>query len=287
MASPISYLTYYRTANENYPSGMLSFPYNADLKYARVRAAELIRSGAAVKKALPSGQVFFNSSSQAKHDTGEGIVATMTEINGTLYYEGSSNILYIVNPITGDIRKSPIQRISDIIKGTQRVSKASKPLAPPKKPVKASKPVKAAPKQPVSVAKPGTLVAVVDGKFAPVNGFRYPKTEIKALVKSMDSVYARMYDGELDDTQWVPIGDVMLKNNPRLVAAVACERQDLLTSDREVAAFAYAVYHAKNRDRLMAMDRPAKPRTPKTKRPTTAQMTFNPRTGKVGTTRRF
>lgn len=160
-------------------------------------------------------------------------------------------------------------------------------MATPKKSVKASKPVKAALKQPVSVAKPGTFVAVVDGKFAPVNGFRYPKTEIKALVKSMDSVYARMYDGELDETQWVPIGDTMLKNNPRLVAAVDCERQDLLTSDREVAAFAYAVYHSKNRDRLMAMDRPAKARTPKTKRPTTAQMTFNPRTGKVGTTRRF
>lgn len=129
----------------------------------------------------------------------------------------------------------------------------------PSKP-KASKP-KATPKKSASGTTPATLVAVVDGRFAPVNGFRYPKAEVKALVKSMDSVYARMYDGELDDTQWVHVGDEMLSRNKRLVAAVACERQDLLTSDREVAAFAYAVYHSKNRDKLLAMDRPSAPKS--------------------------
>ena len=250
-------------------------------KAIRYDVARAVENESIHNRIIIDDKVVFNQESQIK----EVYNPMYKEVRKDLPYKEREARYATINAKIKKIKDAKIEELTDMI--IKRITKASKPLAPPKKPVKASKPVKAASKKPVSTAKPSTLVAVVDGKFAPVNGFRYPKTEIKALVKSMDSVYARMYDGELDETQWVPIGDTMLKNNPRLVAAVVCERQDLLTSDREIAAFAYAVYHAKNRDRLMAMDRPAKARTPKTKRPTTAQMTFNPRTGKVGTTRRF
>lgn len=146
-------------------------------------------------------------------------------------------------------------------------SKGSIP-APKKAP---SKP-KTAPKTPKG-KNPGTLVAVVDGKFAPVNGFSYPKTLVKTFAKNMESIYARMYDGEIDEDPWVDKGDRLLETNRRLVAALAVERQDLLTSDREIAAFAYALAHSKDRSKLLAIDKPSAPaKKPAAKR---VQSTFD------------
>lgn len=129
-----------------------------------------------------------------------------------------------------------------------RLKAAAKPAAKPKVPKKASG------------GDPGVLVGTVNGRLAPVNGFTYPKTLVKEFVKYMKTVYARMYDGEIDEDPWVDKGDKLLKTNKRLVAAIAVERQDLLTSDREIAAFAYALAHSKDKAKLLAMD--SRPKAP-------------------------
>lgn len=265
MARNVAYLSYYRKGDTDYPSGHDAFIPNADFKTARLTAIRLIRTGKAISRGPYTAQVTMQSGSQWKQSIGEGTIGQMVEINGVFYYEncyeGSANILYIVDPRTGNIRKSPIQSIRAIVEGASAPKRI-----PAKKP--ASKP-KATPKG----KNPGTLVAVVDGKFAPVNGFSYPKTLVKTFAKNMESIYARMYDGEIDEDPWVDKGDRLLKTNKRLVAALAVERQDLLTSDREIAAFAYALAHSKDRSKLLAIDKPSAPaKKPASKR---VQSTFD------------
>ena len=67
--------------------------------------------------------------------------------------------------------------------------------------------------------------------------------DIKKTIEDISDIYTQLYDGPVTEHKYsvVDLGDLLLRARPELVKAIAKERGDAFTSDREIAALAIAV----------------------------------------------